>query len=654
MFLSALRQIPILRFLLSMIVGICLHEYFPDNIFGVAIAVIVAGIVTTVFFLRHPGRRYQHWPTLIMMVGFVLFGGAYARLHSTEMLEERGSCVATGYVSEILRDESGMQKFGFCADTLKFRGAYYTERKGLVSFYGEEKFVVGQRLVLDGYVKQPTSSEFGFDYYNYLKSNHFEFLAQAKSVEFVPDTVLTLECVLSKIRMAVTNRLSQSGISDDNVAFLQAIFLGDKSRLPRDTKEAFSSCGIVHLLAVSGLHVGIIFCIVGYVCQRLRLRPRAKCLVTLVVLWFYALICGLSPSIFRATIMMSFCAVGGCVSRRQNIYNTMAIALFVILLFDPMSLYSIGLWLSFCSVLGIVTFNNPLSQLFTFESSVMRRVYEMLLVSFIAQMSTLPISLYFFNTFPTYFLINNFIVIPFAMPVVVGAILVTVLGGIPYLGPLIATILDHLVSFMIGYAKMAAEWPHATITRIPFSTAEFVLLILVLVICASICFRPSAKLRRALVVTMFAFATLLFSTNFIAERRTNVSAFMVQGRIGVAITDGGESTVLLADTAYAQAVDAAYEIARQRKTPSPVIAPLERGTQIVVDDFVMSVSRKVEGVENQYILVTNGDAPGELDDATYIVSSNHTWRNQWALRAQEENAHIIWLENGRMVNLLSR
>ncbi len=652
MFLSAFMQIPILRCLAAMIVGILLGEYFCDELFWIAIGVLAIGIASVIVYSQNPKR--SHIPTLILVVGFVLFGGSYARLFSTEMVEETGYCTATGYVSEIIRDEPGNFRFGFCADSLHFKSVCLTNSKGVMSLQGEEPICDGQRLKVKCKVRLPSPSEFNFDYYNYLKNNHFEFLAQANQTELLPDTVKNLECYLSRIRLTAVEKLRRSGISETNANLLQALVLGDRSRLPRDVQSAFSNCGIIHLLAVSGLHVGIIFAIVQFICQKARLRRRAKCLTMLAALWFYAVLCGLSPSIFRATIMMSFCTIGECFGKQQNVYNSMALALFIILLFDPMSLYSIGLWLSFCSVLALVTFFSTLKQALTFKHAPMRKIYELMLVSFIAQMATMPISMLTFNTFPTYFLINNLIVVPLAAPIVAGALATLALGSIPILGNAIAIATDSVISFVVWYAKTAMQWPHALITKIPFTRVQFVLLVAFLVVLGATFFCPTATKRRVLVGILFAFGLYSISISWISKNTTRISAFVANGRLGLAVTDAGESRFYLSDTTHTASLKAAEEIARQRRTPSPTIFQLKSGMKFHVDDFVLSISQPTINAEKSMTLMLNGDVPPDSIGSNVIVAKCNAWNRVWDVRQREQNADLLWIDEGKIVDIYER
>lgn len=196
----------------------------------------------------------------------------------------------------------------------------------------------------------------------------------------------------------------------------KALLLGIKDHLDNDLKKAYSSAGAMHVLAVSGLHVGIIFLIIKIILGRLKKVGKwGKYLfgfTGISIIWIYAIVTGLSPSVLRAATMFTLITISEASSRETNIYNSLGLAAFILILLDPYIIYSVGFQLSFLAVLGIVYLQPKLYNLIDFRWFLLDKAWMITCVSLAAQISTFPLTAYYFHQFPTYFLISNLLVIP--------------------------------------------------------------------------------------------------------------------------------------------------------------------------------------------------------------------------------------------------
>ncbi len=204
---------------------------------------------------------------------------------------------------------------------------------------------------------------------------------------------------------------------------LTALLLGNKDELDPEISKAFSQTGLIHILAVSGLHVGIIFLVLNTLLRYWFWRPKhrfVRFIGILIGLWIYAFVSGLSPSVLRASLMFSFLTLGGVLYQKGNIYQTLALSAFILLLYQPGFLFQIGFQLSYIAVFGIVYLQPTIYQAFVFKTWLFDKAWQLLSVTLAAQIFTLPLTLYYFGMFPIYFLISNLIVLP-AVPLVVGS-----------------------------------------------------------------------------------------------------------------------------------------------------------------------------------------------------------------------------------------
>lgn len=227
----------------------------------------------------------------------------------------------------------------------------------------------------------------------------------------------------------------QRYLKGDQLAVAAALVLGQRDGLSKEIRSAYTDTGAVHVLAVSGLHVGIIFLILNFLLTRLRL-DRVKygrllvALITAAGVWAFALVSGFSPSVQRAALMFSVLAVGRISSRRGDIFNTLGAAALIMLWWNPAQLFQVGFQLSFSAIVGIVLFTSYLERLWELPTVIVRKAWSAMAASTGAQLGTLPLSLYHFGQFPTYFLLSGTVVILSAFAIMCLGLLHGLVAGV--------------------------------------------------------------------------------------------------------------------------------------------------------------------------------------------------------------------------------
>ncbi len=285
-----------------------------------------------------------------------------------------------------------------------------------------------------------------FDYRQYLLSKGISYQVYAK-----PKDWKYLNCnrgnnfmsLSYKTREALHGSLISAGLAGNELGVVSALVLGQKDYLNSDLKKAYSGAGAMHVLAVSGLHVGIIYLILNFVLSFMNRGKHLKvlrALLLLMLLWAYAFITGLGPSVLRATTMFSFVVIGTALNRTPNIYNTLAASALLLLLINPMLLFNVGFQLSYVAVFGIVYLQPLIYNWFYVKNKMLDYIWQITAVSIAAQIATLPIVVYNFHQIPIYGLLSNLIVIPAAAIILIGALMIfvfsfsaTLSSGIGYL-----------------------------------------------------------------------------------------------------------------------------------------------------------------------------------------------------------------------------
>src|SRR5690606_38882227 len=226
----------------------------------------------------------------------------------------------------------------------------------------------------------------------------------------------------------------------DAAAFASTLILGYRAELSRELVEAYSDTGTMHVLSVSGMHVGIIFLVLSLLLRSMDRRQSLRLFratLTILIIWFYAMITGFSAPASRAAFMLSFVVLGKALLKHQNTYNLIAISAFFLLLYNPFYLVDAGFQLSYLAVLGLVYFQPLLRMIFPRGNKITDPVWNYCALSMGAQLTTFPVSIYYFHQFPMYFLLSNlFIVFPVAiiMYAGIGFMFITSDSVLDYLG----------------------------------------------------------------------------------------------------------------------------------------------------------------------------------------------------------------------------
>ncbi len=335
--------------------------------------------------------------------------------------------------------------------------------------------VMGDILLVRTRITRPPALFKGdFDYGNYLRLQHKVGIGYVQPQQWQVighSPVRTLRAYAASVQQRLAQRLADAGLHDQPLAFISAIIVGESDALDSNLRQSFAAAGAAHILAVSGLHTGIIYLVIislltcfGYVrpLYEQRLRRVLFALIIILTMWVYAFVTGLSPSVMRAVVMLTIIQVGWMCRRKAVSVNTLAAAACICLWVDPLSLFSVSFQLSFAAVLGILLFVPYFNGLLKVVNPCLRFLRDLFTVSLAATIGTLPVSLYYFHQVSRYFLLTNLVVLPAAYIVVIlGAL--TLLLAHTALGAWLAMVLQHLSGWLCDFVGWIEHLPHATL-----------------------------------------------------------------------------------------------------------------------------------------------------------------------------------------------
>lgn len=331
----------------------------------------------------------------------------------------------------------------------------------------------GDMICFRGRVKSPQnfSEDLDFDYARYV------ILQGAAGTVYLPDAhwikveneSLHLHERMLRLRNTLQTKYMHNVFSDDTLGVLSALTLGDKRGLSKEIRAAYTDAGAAHVLALSGLHVGIIYAMLAFLMRGILRRRNLRWLrelLTIAVLWLFALMVGMTPSVIRAVGMCTLYTLSRWVSHDSNSINALLLAALVMLFGHPLYLFDVGFQLSFMAMAAILWFEPHLEMLFHRSSLHPIPAYFVGIVcmSIAAQLGTFPLTLYHFGTFSTYFLLTNMVVIPYLYVVLLLAMAwwLLILLNIPWAAPL-----GEGVGFLIGWINdflvCIGQWPGAVL-----------------------------------------------------------------------------------------------------------------------------------------------------------------------------------------------
>jgi competence protein ComEC len=458
-----LRYIPFVRLVVPLGLGIWCADYFGVTAMGFTLlfCIFFFLLVLIVVLRFHPKYRLR-WGIGVVAFLFLFSMGMVLAINAfPSLLSGPVKVNAEAVVKKNEFTTGGYQKVTVCPVSIFAEVPLPFKAGDLWQIITRPPDSLGPKFMLPGDTlsfitvikgpEGPTNPD-AFNYGRYLFRNG---IAGSSFVDWSAiklkgrGEIIGINGVLESIRHKVQDIYSSCGIEGDQLNVLLALTLGIREELGPELKDRFVRSGAVHILAVSGLHVGIIFLILNSLFSFLfPSRSWIKLLLIVGGLWFFALLTGGAPSVFRAVVMFSIIQIGRFVSRQTNIFNLLGASAFIILSISPLALFQVGFWLSHLAVAGIVSLYPLLSRWAIGLPVFFRWLWNLMAMSLAAQIATFPLSVALFKAFPVYFLLANILVLPLVAPIIILSVLLIVSSSVDFLSQFWAAPLNDILEFM--------------------------------------------------------------------------------------------------------------------------------------------------------------------------------------------------------------
>ena len=336
----------------------------------------------------------------------------------------------------------------------------------------------GDRLRLVATPSMPSGAEnpYQFDYRRYLRRHKVLWQCYLPRGSWQrateEDGSVGMQIRLARFQQSLVGRIKSLELTPQQQGIAEAFLLGWREDVDDTMQRQFRGAGIMHLLCVSGLHVGLMAAFVGgifFFLGRRRWQRTVKGLFQLLAVWFYVILTGMASATLRAGLMFSLMIVGDMMEQRPNTLNNLATSAVMVFCFSPMQLYDVGFQLSYSAVLGILALHQPLCALLPMPKLrfkpfpwFLRKVWGWLCLSTAAQLATMPFVLYYFHQFPVYFLIANLLIVPFAGVLLFTALMAVLTNGVGW----ICSLLRAELAVVDGLTQWISSLPSALLTNI--------------------------------------------------------------------------------------------------------------------------------------------------------------------------------------------
>lgn len=283
-------------------------------------------------------------------------------------------------------------------------------------------------LIVDGKMSkiQSTLNPNQFNYNQFLSRKNIHYQLFSNKVISIHKEGKGFYNWASKSKLLVRERLKDNGYSTESRALISSMLLGDKTELSDEINQNYISTGVVHILAISGLHVMMIFMILQFTLQPLlyfKNGRKIRIIISLIFIWFFAFYVELKAPVFRSALMISIYYISDIINRSKNIFHTLSLAAFIILIFKPNSLFDVGFQLSFSAVFFIVWLNPIFDHFWKTKNNLLQQLKGIITTSISAQIGTLPVSIFYFNQFSGLFLFGNLVLIPASFVMICGGVI---------------------------------------------------------------------------------------------------------------------------------------------------------------------------------------------------------------------------------------
>lgn len=398
--------------------------------------------------------------------------------------------------------------------------------------HGDSRIQIGNNIQIYGkcILNKKSLNPNQFDYGKYLnnKSIFGQIYTSANSIKVSDKIDKNIWYYSDRLRNNIITNLQKNNFSKDELQVVKALILGQQQDISKEILKDYQYAGAIHILSVSGLHVGFILLFITFLLKPLpknKLGNTIRLFTIIICLWGFAILAGLSPSVIRSVTMFSFVAVGLHLKRSTNIFHTLLVSMFLILFFQPSFLFDVGFQLSYLSLFFILWLQPLISNLWMPKNKIVSYFWDILTVSFAAQIGAFPLSIYYFHQFPGLFFITNLIIIPFLILIMGLGVLVMVMAAFNFVPILTMKSLEFCIYYLNKIINWVASFEQFIIKDIPINWQALICLYVLIIAFVILFKKPTHPKIVFALLSVLLFQSTLFITRWEIQNQQEFIVF---------------------------------------------------------------------------------------------------------------------------------
>ena len=551
------KKAPFIRFLIPLIAGIILQRHLEIQLTVLWVILIVSSTIMVAFFFIPFFERYKLSVVtgvavagMFTAIGGLLtwhnniyhdenwFGKKYKKVNSLVLtllenpVEKTKSYKTNASVDLVLQEDT-------CINTKGTIILYFKKDSSLPNFEYGSQLVIAKPLQEIKNAGNPGGFDYkryslfqGITHQVYLKENEFQILPGTNK-KFINQFI-------NRSRSAVLNILRTNIKGEKELGLAEALLIGYKDDLDKTLVQSYSNTGVVHVIAISGLHLGLIYWLLAWLFKPLQKRKLKwlRPIFILTGLWLFSILAGAQPSVLRSAVMFTCIVLGDSFERKSSIFNTLALSALLLLCINPYWLWDVGFQLSYAAVLSIVIFMQPIYHWLYIKNKVLDFIWKLNAVTLAAQILTIPIGIYHFHQFPANFLLTNFLAVPLSSFILLDEIFLCIFSFIPPVAAFIGNIITWLIWIMNSYIEQIEQLPFSLWDGLQISILQAIFLFGV---AAGFGFWLMEKNKTGFkfgLVALLAFAALRTVSFIQANNRQQLIVYNVSQKQAIDLIDG--------------------------------------------------------------------------------------------------------------------
>jgi competence protein ComEC len=654
------QKFPFIRILGGVVCGILVEENFSPNKWVWLVIACLGLIILIAHQKLNDARKWQYRfaPGLSMIMMLICLGG-FVTLLAKKKNEPTSLSGSADYLFYEITDGPSKTKTGsrYSARIYDMENPTLFNNSHVFIYINKDTlgtFELGDMLLGSNQLSiiKPSKDALAFDFYTYAKRKQIQYTLHCEKWQLVKiyRSRSSLSTITFRLRSFFLEALRKN-IADKRLCGLaEAMLTGYREDLDRDILRAYTDTGVVHIIAISGLHLGLIFWLADLLLRKLvskRFLPVAGLLIILPMLWIFALMTGSSASIMRSVIMFSISICGNALGKKSSSMNALLFSATLLLLTDPFIIYDIGFQLSYAAVGSILIFERPLRSLVYLKNKIAVYCWSMVSITLAAQVLTTPFVIYHFHRFPVLFLFSNLVAVPLSSIILVLEIVLCCAESIHIGAPATGRIIAYLMSGMNDYVSLMHRIPFNLITGIYVKLSILLLTIVSAGLLLQYLIKPGKTSLRVFVILMLITSGLSFNHMYNHEMKQSWIILQSAGNTYIIHKHGKNAIILVKNSKSKEFRNIAKEI-----EPAINTLAIERVNWKQLPDFPFVLELPyVEGNERKSAMLLSGIYDLKLKTITYNLKkpslvlsdgTNKLWKiRQWEKESQELNLRFL-------------